>query len=153
MTAWLVLGLFVLFAVATLDVEIASICSHGPSSTCRMSWLALPSCCVGVLASAFLRRSVTITAVNAGLSSGRLLGLGAQAAVLMLATAMALEHLGVGQNVILASFVILFGGLVLALALAFGLAGRELAKELLERIFTRSLQGGPDEHDDPRRHL
>jgi hypothetical protein len=59
---------------------------------------------------------------------------------------MALEHLGVGRQVLLASFTILFGGLTLALALAFGLGGRHLARAVLERAVRRaSATPPPDE--------
>jgi hypothetical protein len=58
---------------------------------------------------------------------------------------MALEHLGVGRQVILISFTILFGGVVFALALAFGLAGRDLAGQVLERIARRREEEGRDE--------
>jgi hypothetical protein len=74
----------------------------------------------------------------------------AQTGLMVLFGAMALEHLGLGRQVILIAFAILFGGIVLALALAFGLAGRDLARELLERAF-RARRA--DEAGDPRRQL
>jgi hypothetical protein len=64
---------------------------------------------------------------------------------MVLFVAMALEHLGVGRQTLLISFTILFGGIVLALALAFGLAGRDLAKDLLERLTRRGEAGKSDE--------
>ena len=73
------------------------------------------------------------SAVNAGLPSARFLAGGARTALMVLFVAMALEHLGVGRQVLLASFTILFGGVVFALALAFGLGGRHLARRVLER--------------------
>jgi hypothetical protein len=39
--------------------------------------------------------------------------------------------------VIVAAFSIIFGGIVLALAIAFGWGGRELAKEFLESLSKR----------------
>ena len=38
-----------------------------------------------------------------------------------------------GKEVVLVAFGITFGGLILALALAFGLGGRALARQILER--------------------
>ena len=55
--------------------------------------------------------------------------------ILIFTLSLALEQLGIGQNTIVATFSILFGGIVLALAIAFGLGGRHLAKEFLERRF------------------
>ena len=65
--------------------------------------------------------------------------------LLVLFIAMALEHLGLGRQVVLVSFTIVFGGVVLALALAFGLAGRDLARELLERMVRREEKRGEKE--------
>jgi hypothetical protein len=104
---------------------------------------------VGGLLAGFARRSVLIAAVNAGLPSARLLAAFVQGALLILFAAMALEHLGVGRQIILVSFTILFGGVVLALSLAFGLAGKDLARELLERLARK----GEPPREDPLRHL
>jgi hypothetical protein len=59
--------------------------------------------------------------------------------------AMAAEHLGVGRNIVLVSFTILFGGVVFALSLAFGLAGRPMARQLLERLIRPPQAGKKDD--------
>jgi hypothetical protein len=41
--------------------------------------------------------------------------------------------LGIGKEMVLVAFGLTFGGLILALALAFGLGGRVLARQILER--------------------
>jgi hypothetical protein len=46
---------------------------------------------------------------------------------------MALTHLGIAKEMVLLAFGLTFGGLVLALSLAFGLGGRALARDILER--------------------
>ncbi|MEW6215921.1 MAG: hypothetical protein AB1478_12085, partial [Nitrospirota bacterium] len=51
----------------------------------------------------------------------------------LLALTMALEQLGIGRGTIVIAFAIIFGGVVLALAIAFGLGGRDIAKEYIER--------------------
>src|SRR5947207_2755697 len=55
----------------------------------------------------------------------------------LLALATALTHLGIGKEMVLVAFGITFGGLVLALALAFGLGGRHIAADLLRRRLRR----------------
>jgi hypothetical protein len=55
----------------------------------------------------------------------------------------------VGRQILLVSFTIAFGGVVLALALAFGLAGRDLARELLAAL----LRHPPGTDEDTLRHL
>jgi hypothetical protein len=88
---------------------------------------------VGVGLAALARRSVLLTAVNAGLPWPRAGSRLVHAGVLAFFVAMALEHLGVGQSVLVAAFSIVTGGFVLAAALAFGLGARDLARGYLER--------------------
>jgi hypothetical protein len=94
----------------------------------------------GYLLSAFVNRTVLIAAVNANLQFARALATAAQSLVLIFFLAIALEQAGIGQNIIVATFSILFGGVVLALALAFGLGGRDLARDILERRFGKAKQ-------------
>jgi hypothetical protein len=92
---------------------------------------------VGWLVANFLSQGLLIAAVNAGLPEARLLARAAHWAMLLFAAATALTHLGIGKEMVLVAFGITFGGLVLALALAFGLGGREFARELLARRLRR----------------
>ncbi len=46
---------------------------------------------------------------------------------------MALDHLGIGRNILPLAFGILFGGIVLALALALGLGSKDAVRIVLER--------------------
>jgi len=143
-TAWVVLAIFVLLAVAALDVQVAV-----DLVTRAFAWLphllvAFALLLAGGLVAGFVRRSVLIAAVNAGLPTARLLSSGAHAALLVLFSAMALEEVGLGQRVVLTAFAISFGGVVLALALAFGLAGKEVARDSLERLLRRR---GPEDED------
>jgi len=90
---------------------------------------------VGYLISIFVETTVLITAVNAEIQFARFLSRGVQILVLAFFLAIAFEQVGIGQNIVVAAFTILFGGVVLALALALGLGGRELGKEWLEKKF------------------
>ncbi|MFP5249052.1 MAG: hypothetical protein ACLGP3_04415 [Acidobacteriota bacterium] len=87
---------------------------------------------IGTLIARFLSRSVLIGAVNAQLQYARFLALGIKWLVLVLAAAMALEHLDVGVQIVELAFSILFGGIVLTLALAVGLGSRHLVSRSLE---------------------
>jgi Mechanosensitive ion channel, conserved TM helix len=80
----------------------------------------------------FMARSVLIGAVNMNLAYGRLLSLGVKWLVIVLTAAMALEHLGIGGRIVDLAFAILFGGIVLALALAVGLGSKDLVSRSLE---------------------
>jgi hypothetical protein len=86
----------------------------------------------GILIARFLARSVLISAVNAQLQYARFLSLGVKWLVLVLTAAMVLDHLQVGGNIVELAFGILFGGIVLTLALAVGLGSRDLVSRSLE---------------------
>jgi len=87
----------------------------------------------GLLVSRFLARSVLISAVNMQIQSARLLSLGVKWLVMVLTFAMALEHLGIGGQIVQVGFAILFGGIVLTLALAVGLGSKEMVSRSWER--------------------
>jgi len=142
--AWGVLGAFVLLAIGALNLQVAMDLVSKAFAWLPQLLIALAVLTLGSMTSAFLRRSVLIAAVNAGLPSARALAGGVHTALLILFAAIALEHLGVGRQIIVASFTILFGGVTFALALAFGLAGRVPARQLLDRL----LRDTGDQHDD-----
>src|SRR6266850_598968 len=78
-----------------------------------------------------------IAAVNARVPEARLLARAVRWGVLLFAAAMAVTHLGIGKEMVLVAFGITFGGLILALALAFGLGGRFLSRQILDRYRRR----------------
>lgn len=88
---------------------------------------------VGYVLSNFFAKFILVSAVNAGWRMPGTLSKAVKLLVLFVAATMALEQLGIGRGTILIMFSILFGGLVLALAIAFGLGARELARKFLEK--------------------
>jgi hypothetical protein len=92
----------------------------------------------GYLLSKFTGRSVLLTAVNAEVHSARVISFAVQVLIMVFAAAVSLEQLGIAKNTIIVAFSILFGGLVLALSIAFGLGGRDLARDFLDRQVKRS---------------
>lgn len=101
---------------------------------------------VGGLLARYVARTVLIGAVNLQIHSARLLSLAARWLVLVLAVAMALDHLRIAADIVRLGFAILFGGIVLTLALAIGLGSKELV--------TRSWKAHErPEAQDPLRHV
>ena len=98
----------------------------------------------GSLLARFLARSVLIGAVNAQLHYARFLSMGIKWLVLVLTGAMALEHLGIGGSVVELAFGILFGGIVLTLALAIGLGSRDLVSRSIEKSIDKPAPFNPD---------
>jgi hypothetical protein len=105
----------------------------------------------GYLLSKFIARSVLLTAVNAEVRSARVIAFAVQTLIMVFTVAVSLEQIGIAENTIIAAFSILFGGLVLALAIAFGLGGRDIAKDFLERQVKHSSDTYSERH--PFSHL
>lgn len=104
---------------------------------------------IGAVLARFVSRGVLISAVNQNLQYARLLSLGVKWLVLVAATAMGLEHLGIGGKIVELAFGILFGGIVLTLALAIGLGSKDLVSRSLERQTTKS----KEEEAEPFHHV
>ena len=132
----LVLGLLVSLTAlnATIPSRLAlSVFEYVPHLVAACSILL-----VGAVAARLLARSTLIGAVNMQIRSARLLSLVVKWLVLLVAVAMALDHLGIGRTVLLLAFGILFGGIVLAAALAVGLGARDVVREaLLQELHRR----------------
>jgi hypothetical protein len=114
----------------------------------------------GTLIARFLARSVLIGAVNAQLQYAKFLSLGVKWLVMVLTAAMALDHLEIGGAVVELAFGILFGGIVLTLALAVGLGSRDLVSRSLESHVERTGDRGvapppaqPVAHGETIRHF
>ncbi len=104
----------------------------------------------GTLVARFVSRSVLIGAVNAKLQYARILSMGVKWLVLTLTGAMVIEHLQIGGTIIDLAFGILFGGIVLTLALAVGLGSRDIVSRSLERNADRIPQLDPNPIDTLR---
>ncbi len=85
----------------------------------------------------FVGSSVAAYFRNVHLQDADLLGNLARYAILAFVVLIALDQMSIGGDIVRQTFLILLGGVVLALALAFGLGGREWAAEFLERWWPR----------------
>jgi len=129
----LILVLGVLTGLSALDSRLPSLLIEQLFDYLPNAVAAVLVMFVGVIASRFLARSVLISAVNMQIQSARLLSLGVKWLVIVLSVAMALDHLRIGGLVVRLAFAILFGGIVLALALAVGLGSKEMVSRTWER--------------------
>jgi len=104
--------------------------------------LFLPKLLVGLLVlifgayfGRFVGNAVQTYFRNVGVSDADLLGRIAQYAIVVFVVLIAVDQLDIGGDLVQHTFLILLGGVVLALALAFGLGGRDWAAGLLARWF------------------
>jgi hypothetical protein len=87
---------------------------------------------IGWFLANFLGQAALIGAVNAQVAGAPLIAGAVRWLVLVFAGAAALTQLAIAREMVLLAFGVAFGGTVLALALAFGLGGKDLAREILE---------------------
>jgi hypothetical protein len=74
---------------------------------------------------------------NVGMHDADLLGKVAQYALIVFVVLIALDQMSVGGDIVRQSFLIILAGTVFALALAFGIGGKDWAAGLLERWWPR----------------
>jgi hypothetical protein len=132
---WILLVVFIMLALNSLKIQAID-------ALVEQFFLFLPNVIAGIiiffagyLLSILLERTVLLAAVNYEVQFAKIISKGVQILVLLFFLAIALEQVGIGQNIVTASFTIIFGGIVLALALALGLGGRDLGKQWLEKHF------------------
>lgn len=87
----------------------------------------------GYVIAGFIGRAVLIAAVNSGYHYAKLLAEAVRLLLTVLILAMALEQLSVAPGIVIAAFSITFGGIVVALAISFGVGGIEAARRMIER--------------------
>ena len=109
----------------------------------RVVWF-VPNVFVALLVLAFgsyfarvIRDTVQIYCRNAKLQDAALLGRLAQYAILAFVVLIALDQIKVGGDIVRESFLIILGGVVFAVALAFGLGGKDWAQERIEHWWPR----------------
>ena len=103
----------------------------------------------GSLAASFFSRAALLAAVNADIQSSRLLSVSIRIIISIFALSMACEVLGVGQETMLIFFGIVFGAIMLGLAIAFGMGGKQMAKEFLEKKFSAARKEDKDDELSP----
>jgi hypothetical protein len=146
---WIIILIGFLVGIAAFDANLTSQLVRNLFAYLPNVLGAVLVILVGSIIARFLARSVLIGAVNMNLHFARLLSAGVKWLVIVLTVAMALEHLKIGAGIVQLAFGILFGGIVLALALAVGLGSKELVTRSLERETTKA----PETVEKPFRHL
>jgi hypothetical protein len=146
LVTWLIIICFTVFSLYSLNVPAVQ-------QILQRLLLYIPNLFAGFLviilaylAGNFFGRAALIAAVNGGIRSARLVGKLVKAAIVILGATIALEQVGIGPQTAVIAFAIIFGGVVLALALAFGLGGQDLARKYLEDRAKRGESGDDISH-------
>ena len=113
--------------------------------------VALVILAFGAYFARFIAGAVMAYCRNVGIQDGEILGRLAQYAILVFVVLIALEQMQIGGDIVRSSFLIILAGVVLALALAFGIGGQHWAADLLDRWWRRERKEPGKVEDLPRR--
>ncbi len=100
-------------------------------------FVALVVLVFGTVFGRFVRGAVFTYLNNIDVPGAEVISATAQGAVVIFVVSVALEQLHIGGQILVSAFQIAFGAVCLALALAFGLGGREWAAHVLERMWKK----------------
>ena len=147
---WTIIGVALVPALYSLDARVASDLVGRSLLYLPQIVVAVVLLWVGFVLSRFLSRGVLIAAVNARMRAARLLAGATRSAVMLVAVAVAFEHIGIGRATVLTAFAILFGGVTLAAALAVGLGSQDIVRRWLDEQINAQARVT---EDDPISHM
>ncbi len=142
LTYWFIMLLTLVASLDALGLPIASdilneIFLYIPNVIAAVLVLIL-GIFLGSLLSTFIQTAVA----NAGFSNPESMGNIALYAVIFFSGTIALSQLGVGSEIVTAAFILAFGGFSLACGLAFGLGGKDVAAEYLQKWLQKDKKKG-----------
>ena len=150
---WALLLIFLMLGLRVLQFPPLNQLADQVLSYLPHLMVALVIIVAGFLLGNFFARAALIAAVNAQISQARYLARAVRLATILFALAMAFEQLGIAETVIVAAFSITFGGCVLALAIAFGLGGKDAAKSWIEQRMRKGPEQKEKENEEDFSHI
>lgn len=105
---------------------------------------------IGYVLAGFIRRTVLIAAANSGFHYAKIFADAIHMLLIVLILAMVMEQLQIAPSIVLAAFSIIFGGIVIALAIAFGVGGIDAARRIIEK---ESMSAREEEKKDEIEHI
>lgn len=142
---WLVTFIFFILSLKVMKIPVIDQLLEKLLLYLPNVFVALIILTIGWILGNFLGRAALIASVNAGVKLSSQLSRAVKGLIMLFAFVMAFEQLGIGRSTVIAAFTIAFGGGVLALALAFGLGGKDMARTFLEKRFKKNGDAGPDD--------
>jgi len=145
---WLTLLATLVTASALLDPTLVAAVSERLAQWAPALVAAVLVVVIGLLLVSFLANLVLTLARSAAWPQARLVSRGVRVLGIVVVVAVATEQLGLNLSLVHSLVLIVAGGLVLGLALAFGLGGQDLARQALKRwtsaLSERDRPRGPD---------
>jgi len=134
---WLVMIMVLVMVVNALGLTVASQLLEGLLVYIPKVIAAIFVLVLGMFMGNIVSGIIRTTASNANLPKPEMLGNISQWAIVIFAATISLVQLGIAPLLVASTFNILFGGICLALGLAFGLGGKDIAAKYLEDLRRR----------------
>ncbi|MEP6959569.1 MAG: hypothetical protein ABI980_12635 [Nitrospirota bacterium] len=134
---WVVFLLFAVMGIDALDLTATANMMNAIIGFLPHMLAALLLLFFGILLANFIAEATLIATVNAQIQEARTIATFIRWGVLIFTVAMVLTQLGIAKEIVVSAFSITFGGVVLSLAIAVGLGGQSIAKDVLEERFHR----------------
>ncbi len=131
---WLIIIMVLVMTVDALGLPKASDVLESLFSYIPKVIAALLVLIVAMFLASFVSGIVRTAAGNANLPKPEILAGVSRWAIIIFAVTISLEQLGIAPILVTATFNIILGGICLALALAFGLGGKDIVAKYLEEL-------------------
>jgi len=149
--------IFWLLVIVTLMIGLSALKIPAIDNLVEQAFIYMPRAfsaavilMIGYVLTGFISQGVLIAAVNSGYHYAKLLADAIRILLMVLILAMAMEQLQIAPSIVLAAFTIIFGGIVITLAISFGVGGIDAARRMIEK----EAAGKPDaETKDDIEHL
>jgi hypothetical protein len=135
---WLVMLVVILLASSALGLESINTMFGTMLSYIPTLVAAIVIVILGMIVGEFVRAIVLASA--GGVEGVPVLAKIAKAAVVIIAVFMAVQQLGIAEEIVTAAFTLILGAIALASGLAFGLGNRQLAGEITRRWYEEGKQ-------------
>ena len=135
---WLVIIMFVITGANMLGLSEVAQLLHDLAAYLPRIILAILVMIFGTLLARFINRLVFAWLHSIKFERALVVSTTVEYGIQILALFIALEQLGIGVQLINSLFVIVFGAIFLALALAFGLGGRDRAAKVIEELINKN---------------
>lgn len=135
---WLIILVTWLVAFNTLGLTVVSDLVSRITQFIPNVIVAILILTIGLYFARFMSESVVTYGKNVGLEDSVILGRLTRYAIMVFVIIIALGQMNIGEAILYPAFLILFGGVVLAASLAFGLGGQKWAGGQLEKFFSKA---------------
>lgn len=134
---WLIMLIVIVAAFNSLGLRVASELFNQVILFIPNIIVSIFVLILGLFLANFTRQVVVTYCKNVGIQNSDTMGKIAQYAIVIFVVSIALTQMNIGEEILANVILVLFGAVCLALALAFGLGGRDWASGVIEKFWEK----------------